>query len=86
MADHRFVYTVSGINLTEAQKTKISEVIGVAVAEALAGQAPGTVRTDCLTINRIYGGRWIPVADAEALGVEKLLSDPAGGSAPRAPL
>jgi hypothetical protein len=43
------------------------------------------VRTDCLTVNRIYGGRWIPIAEAEAVGVQKILTDPAGGSGPRAP-
>jgi hypothetical protein len=86
MADHRFVYTVSGVDLTDAQKAKVSQAIGVAVAEALTGDAPGTVKTDCLSVHRIYGGRWIPVADAEALGVQNILTDPAGGSGPRAPL
>ena len=85
MPDHRFVYTVSGVNLSDAQKAKISEAIGGAVAEALTADAPGTVRTECLTINRIYGGRWIPVAEAEAVGVQKVLTDPAGGSGPHAP-
>ena len=86
MADHRFVYTVSGIDLSDVQKAKISEVIGLAVAEALAGQTPGPVRTDCLTVNRIYGGRWIPVAEAEKAGVQNILTDQAGGSGARAPL
>jgi len=85
MADHKFVYTVSGVNLSEAQKTKIAEVIGGAVAQALATEAPGTVKTECLTVNRIYGGRWIPIAEAEALGVQNILTDVAGGSGPRAP-
>jgi hypothetical protein len=85
MADHRFVYTVSGVNLSDTQKTKISEAIGVAVAEALVADAPGAVRTDCLTVNRIYGGRWIPIAEAEAVGVQKILTDPqaAAAHAPR---
>jgi hypothetical protein len=85
MPDHRFVYTVSGVNLSDAQRAKISEAIGTAVAQALAVQAPGTVQTDCLTIGRIYGGRWIPVAEAEAVGVQKILTDRAGGSGPTAP-
>jgi hypothetical protein len=85
MAEHKFVYTVSGVNLSEAQKTKIAEAIGGAVAQALAADAPGAVKTDCLFVNRIYGGRWIPIADAEALGVQNILTDVAGGSGPRAP-
>jgi hypothetical protein len=83
MADHKFVYTVSGVTLSEAQQHKVAEAIGVAVAHALAQDAPGTVQTECLMINRIYGGRWIPVADAEAIGVQNVLSDNAGGSGPR---
>jgi hypothetical protein len=86
MADHKFVYTVSGVTLSAAQQHKVSEAIGVAVAQALATQSPGTVQTECLAINRVYGGRWIPVADAEALGVQNMLSDNAGGSGPRAPV
>ena len=85
MADHRFVYTVSGVTLSHAQQAKISEAIGIAVAQVLAGDAPGTVRTDALTINRIYGGEWIPVAEAEKIGVDKMLSDPASGAGPSAP-
>lgn len=84
MADHKFVYTVSGVTLSETQQHKIAEAIGVAVAQALAVEAPGTVRTECLMVNRIYGGRWIPVADAEAIGVQNVLTDIAGGSGPRA--
>jgi hypothetical protein len=85
MADHKFVYTVSGVNLSDAQKHKISEAIGAAVAQALAVQVPGTVQTDCLTVGRVYGGKWIPVAEAEAIGAQNVLTDNAGGAGPRAP-
>jgi hypothetical protein len=85
MADHRFVYTVSGVTLSQAQQAKISQAIGAAVAEALAADVPGTVRTDFLNIHRIYGGKWIDVADAEKIGVDKILTDVAGGAGPRAP-
>ena len=85
MPDHRFVYTVSGVTLSNAQQAKISEAIGVAVAQVLATDAPGTVRTDALSINRIYGGKWIPVAEAEKIGVDKMLNDPASGAGPRPP-
>jgi len=43
------------------------------------------VRTDALNVNRIYGGKWIPVAEAEKIGVDKMLNDPASGAGPRAP-
>ena len=85
MADHKFVYTVSGVTLSAAQQHKVAEAIGTAVAHALATEAPGTVQTECLLINRIYGGRWIPVAAVEAAGMQNVLSDSAGGSGPRAP-
>jgi hypothetical protein len=85
MAEHRFVYTVSGVNLSQAQQAKISEAIGTAVAQALVGDAPGRVRADFLNINRIYGGRWIEVAEAEKIGVDKILTDKAGGAGPSAP-
>jgi hypothetical protein len=85
MADHRFFYTVSGVNLSDAQQAKVSQAIGVAVAEALAGDAPGTVKTDFLSVHRIYGGKWIPVAVAEREGVQNILTDVAGGAGPRAP-
>ena len=85
MADHRFVYTVSGMTLSNAQQAKISEAIGIAVAQVLAGDTPGTIRTDALNINRIYGGKWIPVAEAEKIGVDKMLNDPASGAGPSAP-
>ena len=41
MPDHKFVYTVSGVTLSNAQQAKISEAIGLAVAQVLAGDAPG---------------------------------------------
>jgi hypothetical protein len=85
MAEHRFVYTVSGVTLSNAQQAKISEAIGIAVAQVLTGDAAGTVRTDFLNINRIYGGRWIEVAEAEKIGVDKILTDKAGGAGPSAP-
>ena len=85
MADHRFVYTVSGVNLSKEQQAKISQAIGVAVAQALAADAPGTVRTDYLNIHRIYGGKWIDVAEAEKIGVQNVLTDRKGGAAAAAP-
>jgi len=85
MPEHRFFYTVSGVTLSDAQQARVSQAIGVAVAEALTGDAPGTVKTDFLSVNRIYGGRWIPVAVAEQAGAQNILTDVAGGAGPRAP-
>ena len=85
MPDHRFVYTVSGVKLTQAQQERISRAISIAVAEALVHDAPGTVRSDFLNIQRIYGGRWIDVAEAEKIGLQQVLNDRAGGAAAQAP-
>jgi len=60
MTDHRFVYTLSGVELSEAQKARISQGIAAAVTQALVGEAPPELRTESLTLLRIYGGRWIP--------------------------
>jgi hypothetical protein len=60
MADHKFVYTVSGVNLSDAQKTAISQEIGAAVARVLVGASPKPVISDCLNICKIHGGLMIP--------------------------
>jgi hypothetical protein len=65
MAEHKFVYTVSGIELSEEKKAKISQAIAVAVAQEITGKAPEELRTDYLTLHRIYGGRMIPVVDSD---------------------
>ena len=85
MAEHKVVYTVSGVTLSDAQQAKISQAIGVAVAEALTGASQGAVKSDFLSIHRIYGGKWIPVAAAEKEGVQNILTNVAGGAGPRAP-
>jgi hypothetical protein len=59
MADSKFVYTVSGVDLNEEQKAAISREIGAAVARALVGAAPKTMRSEFLNIVKIHGGRWI---------------------------
>ena len=63
MADHKFVYTVSGIELSDGKKAKISQAIAVAVTQEITGKAPNELRTDYLTLHRIYGGKWIPAAE-----------------------
>ncbi len=74
MSEHRFSYTVSGIHLSDEQKIAISQAIGVAVADILLGEDPSAMRADCLTLHRIYGGKWINVADLEADEAEDALA------------
>ena len=81
MADHKFVYTVSGVDLTEAQKTKIAQGIALAVTEALVGEAPPELRTESLTLLRSYGGRMIPPDLAATLGGIVAVEDASRGIA-----
>ena len=67
MADHKFTYTVSGVDLSEAQRARISQHIAAAVTSALIGEGPAALTTDYLTLHRVYGGRWIPAAAAETI-------------------
>jgi hypothetical protein len=59
MTEHKFVYTVSGVDLTDAQKAAISQGIGATVASVLIGASPQTLRSDSLNIGNIHGGKWI---------------------------
>jgi len=68
MADHKFVYTVSGVDLSDAQKVKISQEIAMAVTRTIVGHSPGELHTDFLTLHRVNGGRMIPTVEAERLG------------------
>jgi hypothetical protein len=70
MPDTRFVYTVSGVELSEAQKAAISQEIGAVVSRALLGdiegaKALGALQSNVLNISKIHGGKWI-VADLVA--------------------
>ena len=73
MAEHKFTYTVTGVHLTEAQKHKISNAIGGAVAHALAGGGTDAIRSDSLNIGRIHGGLWIDVAELEKIGLNAVM-------------
>lgn len=68
MADHKFVYTVSGVELSETHKARISQAIVAAVTQALIGDSAPELRHESLTLHRIYGGLWTPVALAEKHG------------------
>jgi hypothetical protein len=87
MADHRFVYTVSGVELKEEHKHKISEAIGAAVATSLANIAAvqNVAAVDGLNLLKIYGGLWIPVELAETVGIPEVIADRAGAAAAQEP-
>jgi hypothetical protein len=77
MPDTKFVFTVSGVQLSEAQQHKVSAAIGSAVALALGEGTTHAVRSDFLNIGRIHGGLWIDVAELQKVGVQKVLESPA---------
>jgi len=65
--------------------SKISQAIGVAVAQALTDAVPGTAQTDFLSLCRISGGKRIDVTEATRLGLEGVLADRAGAAGARVP-
>jgi len=66
MASHKFVYTVSGVELTDAQKSKISHEIAGVVTRAVLGESRAQIQPELLTLNGIAGGRMIPTAELKA--------------------
>jgi hypothetical protein len=78
MADHKFEYTVSGVDLSNDQRSAISREIGAAVARVLLGASPQTLRSDSLNICKIQGGRWIPVEAAAKENVGDLVAQSPG--------
>lgn len=77
MSEHKFVYTISGIDLSDHQKAAISREIGSAVARSLAGHS-SKVKTDCLTVTKIHGGRWIDAAEVADQSVREVLQGSEG--------
>ena len=77
VAEHQFTYTVSGVDLTEDQRHKISAAIGAAVAHALGEGSTHAIRSDALNIGRIHGGLWIDVATLENQGLRNVMNSPA---------
>ena len=66
MPSHKFVYTVSGIELTDNQKTKISQEIAGVVARAVLGESPQQIQPELLTLHGVAGGRMIDVASLKS--------------------
>jgi hypothetical protein len=62
MATQKFVYTVSGVTLTDAQKTKISQEIATVVTRAVLGESPAALQPELLTLHGVAGGKMIPTA------------------------
>ncbi len=74
MASHKFVYTVSGVDLSEAQKLKISQEIAGVVTRAILGESHAQIQPDLLFRTGIAGGRMIPTAELAA-GKGRVVAD-----------
>jgi hypothetical protein len=59
MAEHKFEFRVSGVNLSEEQKSRIAGDIALVVTRALVGGSPGTLSTPMWSLMNIHGGRLI---------------------------
>jgi hypothetical protein len=57
MATHKFVYTVSGVELSDGQKAKISQEIAAAVTRVVLGEGPQQVQPQLLSLHGVYGGK-----------------------------
>jgi hypothetical protein len=80
MTSEKFVYTVSGVALSAAQKSKISQEIAAVVARVVLGESPAEVRPELLTLHGVAGGRMIPTAEAvKAKATEAFISGGCGG-------
>jgi hypothetical protein len=59
MADHKFEFTLSGVNLSEAQKNQIASEIALAVTRAVVGTDTEALRTPMWSLLNIHGGKMI---------------------------
>jgi hypothetical protein len=59
MTTQKFVYTVSGIDLSDAQKAKISQEIAAAVTRVVLGESPKQVQPQLMSLHGVYGGKMI---------------------------
>jgi hypothetical protein len=65
MASQKFVFTVSGVELSEAQKAKISQEIAAVVTRAVLGESPKPMQPQLMTLHGVFGGKMIDVASAQ---------------------
>ena len=68
MAEHKFEFTLSGVNLSEAQKTQIASEIALVVTRAVTGNSPQALSTPMWSKVNIHGGKMIPEALLAAEG------------------
>jgi uncharacterized protein (DUF697 family) len=57
MATQKFTYTVSGVDLTEAQKAKISQEIAATVTRVVLGESAKQIQPQLLSLHGVYGGK-----------------------------
>ena len=62
MADHKFEFTLSGVHLTEEQKSQIAGEIAMVVTRVVVGNSPGAANAAMWSQVKINGGRMIPQA------------------------
>ncbi len=62
MADHKFEFTLSGVNLTEEQRTQIAGEIAMVVTRVVVGKSPDAAKAAMWSQVKINGGRMIPQA------------------------
>jgi hypothetical protein len=60
MADHKFEFTLSGVNLTDEQKNSIAGEIALVVTRAVVGSSPKALSTPMWSQVNIHGGRMVP--------------------------
>ncbi len=56
MPTHKFVHTVSGVELTGAQKAQLNGEIAATVTRVLLGMAPAALNSDFLSEHPVCGG------------------------------
>lgn len=71
MADHKFEFTLSGVNLSEAQKNAIASEIATVVTRAVVGNSPQALSTPMWILVNIHGGKMVPDADGRPVAVTK---------------
>jgi hypothetical protein len=57
MATQKFTYTVSGIDLTEEQKAKISQEIAATVTRVVLGESAKPIQPQLVSLHGVYGGK-----------------------------
>jgi len=64
---HTFTFKVSGVELSDAAKERISADIAAVVAKGVVAENPATPETDMWSLLKTHGGIWIAGEDAKVL-------------------